>query len=80
MQKIKTNEMMLYRNMIYQELFDDFGWLIEHVDDEYYNDEDKISLLYESVNSLIEVSENYGLEGNLFHSFLAFITSFLGVS
>jgi predicted AAA+ superfamily ATPase len=76
MQKIKTNEMMLYRNMIYQELFDDFGWLIEHVDDEYYNDEDKISLLYESVNSLIEVSENYGLEGNLFHSFLAFMIAY----
>ncbi|MBQ5446828.1 MAG: ATP-binding protein [Lachnospiraceae bacterium] len=68
-----TRKLMVYRNFKHQKLFDDFEWLIVHADDDYFNKEDKIALLYESVNELLNLADTYGFEGNLYHNFLGFI-------
>lgn len=70
--RINAGKLMLYKNFKHQELFDNFEWLINNADDEYYNDEDKIALLYECVNELLELANSYGFEGNLYHNFLGF--------
>ncbi len=70
---IDTRKLMVYRNFKHQKLFDNFEWLIVHADDDYFNKEDKIALLYESVNELLNLADTYGFEGNLYHNFLGFI-------
>ncbi len=70
---IDTKKLMVYRNLKYQKLFDDFEWLINNADDNYYNEEDKVALLYECVNKLLTLADTYGFEGNLYHNFLGFI-------
>lgn len=64
---------MVYKNFKHNELFDDFEWLINNADNDYYNEEDKIALLYECVNELLELADSYGFEGNLYHNFLSFL-------
>ncbi len=71
--RINAGKLMIYKNFKHQELFDNFEWLINNADDEYYNDEDKIALLYECVNELLELANSYGFEGNLYHNFLGFL-------
>lgn len=71
--RVNARELMMYRNFAHQKLFDDFEWLINNCDNEYYNNEDKIALLYECVNELLELANTYGFEGNLYHNFLGFI-------
>ena len=46
---------------------------MENYENEYYNKEDVESLLYESLNQLMELAVSHGFEGNLWHSFLAFL-------
>lgn len=64
---------MVYKNFKHNELFDDFEWLINNADNDYYNEEDKIALLYECANELLELADSYGFEGNLYHNFLSFL-------
>ncbi|MBQ3666265.1 MAG: ATP-binding protein [Lachnospiraceae bacterium] len=71
--RVNTRKLMLYRNFKHQELFDDFEWLINNADNDYYNKDDIIALLYECVNELLEIADSYGFEGNLYHNFLGFI-------
>lgn len=70
---MRTNELMLYKNMEYGELLLDMTFLIENYENEYYNREDLRSLLFESVNSLLELSVSHGFEGNLWHTYLTFL-------
>ena len=72
-QKVHANKLMIYRNFKHKKLFDNFEWLINHAEDAYYNLEDKITLLYECVNELVELADAYGFEGNLYHNFLGFL-------
>ena len=74
---IDTRKLMVYRNFKHQKLFDDFEWLIVHADDDYFNKEDKIALLYESVNELLNLADTYGFEGNLYHNFLGLMRTYL---
>ena len=70
---MRTNELMLYKNMEYGELLLDMTFLIENYENEYYNREDLRSLLFECVNSLLELSVSHGFEGNLWHTYLTFL-------
>lgn len=70
---INTHRLVLYKNIRYQEIFDDITWLIDNYDNEFYNREDLVGLCYENVNKLVELGFSYGFEGNLWHSFLAYI-------
>lgn len=70
---MRTNELMLYKNMEYGDLLLDMTFLMENYDNEYYNIEDMRSLLFEAVNTLLELSESHGFEGNLWHTYLTFL-------
>ena len=68
-----TNELMIYRNLDYGKILRDMTFLIEHEGSDYYNQEDLRTLFFECVNGILELSEQHGLEGNLWHTYLTFL-------
>lgn len=69
-----TKRLILYKDFVYNDIFYGIADIIKNVVDGYLdNKEEIISNAYECVNKLIEVTDNYGLEGNLYHSFLTFL-------
>lgn len=75
---INTDRLMLYKNFIYNDIF--YG-MADIINGCFYGEgviagktaDETVKEIYSCVNRLIEVTDNYGLEGNLFHSFLAFL-------
>lgn len=65
--------LILYKEFENGKLFYDFAWIIENYRNAYYNKEDVEALFYECLKRLMELAESHGLEGNLWHSFLAFL-------
>ncbi len=65
--------LILYRNFENEKLFENFTWIMENYQNEFYNKEDIQSLFYECMNGLMELAVSHGFDGNLWHSFLAFI-------
>ena len=70
---MRTNELMLYKNMEYGEILKDMTFLMENYENDYYNKEDLRSLLFECVNRLLELSVSHGFEGNLWHTYLTYL-------
>ena len=70
---MRTNELMLYRNMEHGDILLDMTFLMENYENEYYNREDLQSLLFECVNELLEIAVRHGFEGNLWHAYLTFL-------
>lgn len=70
---MRTNELMLYKNMDYGDILSDMTFLMENHRNDYYNKEDLRSLLFECVNRLLEFSAEHGFEGNLWHTYLTFL-------
>lgn len=70
---MRTNELMLYKNMEYGDILQDMTFLMENYDNEYYNKEDLRSLLFECINELLELSVSHGYEGNLWHTYLTYL-------
>lgn len=70
---MRTNELMLYKNMDFGEILHDMTFLMENYDNEYYNQEDLRGLLFECINELLEISVSHGFEGNLWHTYLTFL-------
>ena len=70
---MRTNELMLYKNMEYGELLQNMTFLMDNYNNEYYNKEDLKGLLYDCINSLLEISVSHGFEGNLWHTYLTFL-------
>ena len=70
---MRTNELVLYKNMEHEDLLKDMVFLMENGDNEYYNQEDLKGLLFESLNVCIELAGSYGFEGNLWHNFLTLL-------
>lgn len=70
---MRTNELMLYKNMDYGDILNDMTFLMENHGNDYYNIEDLRSLLFECVNELLELSVSHGFEGNLWHTYLTFL-------
>lgn len=68
-----TNELMIYRNMECGKILEDMTFLMEHVGSGYYNQEDLKALFFECINRILELSEQHGLEGNLWHTYLTFL-------
>lgn len=68
-----TNELMIYRNLDYGKILRDMTFLIEYEGSGYYNQEDLRTLFFECVNGILELSEQHGLEGNLWHTYLTFL-------
>lgn len=70
---MRTNELMLYKNMDFGEILQDMTFLMDNCDNEYYNQEDLRDLLFECINELLEISVSHGFEGNLWHTYLTFL-------
>ncbi|MHB8066027.1 MAG: AAA family ATPase, partial [Ruminiclostridium sp.] len=71
--RINTNELILYKQLQHQEIFDAVTWTINNFDNKAYSQEDMISTLYRSINLLVELAVSHGFEGNLWHSYLTFL-------
>ncbi|MGN0383665.1 MAG: ATP-binding protein [Eubacterium sp.] len=75
--RLNIDRLILYKNFKHNDLFynmaDIFDCCIKKEFDESCEKEEVVFVLYECVNELIELSDAYGLEGNLWHSFLAFL-------
>lgn len=65
--------LILYKDFENGKLFYNFTWIMENYKNDYYNKEDIQSLFYECMNQLMELAVSHGFEGNLWHSFLAFL-------
>lgn len=70
---MRTNELILYKNMEYGDILQDMTFLMENFHNDYYNREDLRSLFFECMNALLELSASHGFEGNLWHTYLAFL-------
>ena len=70
---MRTNELMLYKHMEEGQILQDMTFLIENYANDYYNIEDMKGLLFESVNEILEMSAEYGFEGNLWHTYLTYL-------
>ena len=71
--KTDVHRLILYRNFQPANIFSDITWLMENYKNEYYNKEDMEALLHESIGHLVELSTEYGFEGNLWHCYLTFL-------
>jgi len=69
----KINELMVYKHFEQGKILDDLTWIMDNHNSDYYNQEDIKGLLYDAINDLIELSSGYGLEGNLWHTYLTFL-------
>ena len=70
---MRTNELILYKDMEDGELFQDMTFLMENYNNEYYNEDDMKSLLYSTIGDLTELSVSHGFEGNLWHTYLTYL-------
>ncbi len=70
---MRTNQLILYKNMEHGELLQNLTFLMENCESDYYNKEDMISLLFECMNELLELTASHGFEGNLWHNYLTFL-------
>ena len=68
---MREQELIVYREFEDGDLLYDMAWLMEHYEDEYYNEEDKAALMYDCIHKLIELAGSYGFHGNLWHCYLA---------
>ena len=60
---MRTNELILYKNMEEGQLLQDMVFLMEEYENEYYNREDLAALLADVVNGLIELAVSMDLRG-----------------
>lgn len=70
---MRTNELILYKNMEEGQLLQDMVFLMEEYENEYYNREDLAALLADVVNGLIELAVSHGFEGNLWQDYLTYL-------
>ncbi len=68
--RMRTNELILYKNMEDGQILEDMTFLMENYDNDYYNAEDRKGLLFEAVHKLLELAVSHGFEGNLWHNYL----------
>lgn len=67
--------MILYRNLEQGQILANMTWIMEQYISGSYkqNREDVLSLCYESLHDLIELSASHGFEGNLWHNYLTYL-------
>lgn len=68
---MREQELLIYRDFEDDAILQDMAWLMEHYDDEYYNEQDKSALLYDCMHRLLELSGSHGFYGNLWHCYLS---------
>ena len=64
---MRENELIVYKDFEDGSLLHDMAWLMENYGNDYFNEEDKISLLYDCMHRLLEMAGHHGFYGNLWH-------------
>jgi predicted AAA+ superfamily ATPase len=67
---MRENELIVYKGFGDEALLYDMAWLMSHYNDEFFNIEDKRSLLYDCMHRLIDLAGHHGFYGNLWHCYL----------
>lgn len=67
---MRTGRLILYRDFEGSRLLRDMVWIMENYEDEFYEQEDVVGLLYDCMNRLLEMAGKYGFYGNLWHCYL----------
>lgn len=67
---MRENELIVYKDFEDGSLLQDMAWLMENYESDYYNKEDKVSLLYDCMHRLLEMAGHHGFYGNLWHCYL----------
>ncbi|MGC4017851.1 MAG: ATP-binding protein [Muricomes sp.] len=70
---MRTNELVLYKYMEYWNILQDVEVLMDGYRDKECDRESLRGLFFDSAHTLIELSAEHGFEGNLWHTFLAFL-------
>ncbi len=70
---MRIHELIIYKNLEQEQILNDMTFLMENYDNEYYNQEDLKSLLFECTGSILELCVDHGFEGNLWHDYLTFL-------
>ncbi len=70
---MRIHELIIYKNLEQEQILNDMTFLMENYDNEYYNQEDLKSLLFERAGSILELCVDHGFEGNLWHDYLTFL-------
>lgn len=70
---MKTDKLILYRNMEEGRILSDIVFLMEKCGDSDYEKEKLKEKLFSSVGALLEMAVSHGFEGNLWHNYLAFL-------
>ena len=70
---LRTNQLILYKNMEHEKLLKDMTFLMENSANDYCNKEDMVGLLFDCMNELLEMTASHGFEGNLWQNYLTFL-------
>ena len=70
---MRIHELIIYKNLEQEQILNDMTFLMENYDNEYYNQEDLKSLLFECTGCILELGVDHGFEGNLWHDYLTFL-------
>lgn len=70
---MRINELMVYKDFRHHDILSDMTWIMENLNNEYFNLEDKTALLFDVSNRIIELSGRYGFSGNLWHCYLSYL-------
>ena len=70
---MRTEQLMLFKHMEHEEILQNMTFLMNNCQNEYYNKEDMVALLFECVNQILELTGSHGFEGNLWHNYLTFL-------
>ena len=70
---MRLHELMIYRDLLEEDILHDMHFLMENVDNEYYNKEDLKALLFDCIHGILEVADGHGFIGNLWHVYLTYL-------
>lgn len=71
--KMRLQELMIYRELLEEPILRDMHFLMENVENSYYNKEDMKALLFDCINGILEIADGHGFEGNLWHVYLTYL-------
>lgn len=67
------SQLLLYRNFDNGDILYDMMWIYKEVEASFTDAEGMRDSLYTTINKLIELSVSHGFEGNLWHTYLAYL-------
>lgn len=67
---MREKELIVYKDFEDETLLYDMAWLMDHCEDDFFNEEDKTTLLYDCMHRLLEMAGHHGFYGNLWHCYL----------